>query len=49
MSVSELSFPTPYGEVSKKLKRIAFLSGAAVLFVSALILSYGVDLSPGFF
>jgi hypothetical protein len=49
MSVSELSFPTSYGEVSKKIKRIAYLSAAAVLFVSALILSYGVDLSPGFF
>ena len=49
MSVSELSLPASYGGVSKKIKRIAGFSAATVLLVSALMMSYGVDLSPGFF
>jgi hypothetical protein len=47
MSVSEMTFPTSYyGEV---FKRITYFSAASVVFISALTLSYGVDLSPGFF
>jgi hypothetical protein len=46
MSVSEMSYPTSYGEVFKK---ITYFSAAAVLLISALTLSYGMDLSPGFF
>lgn len=44
-----MSFPTSNGEVIKKITKIAYFSAAAVLFISALVLSYGMDLSPGFF
>jgi hypothetical protein len=47
MSVSEMTFPTShYGEV---FKRITYFSAAVALLISALTLSYGIDLSPGFF
>jgi len=35
-----------YGEV---IKKIMYSSAAAILLISALMLSYGMDLSPGFF
>jgi hypothetical protein len=46
MSVSEMYFPTSYGEV---IKKITYFSAAAVLLILASVLSYGIDLSPGFF
>jgi len=46
MSVSEMYFPTSYDEVFKK---VTYFSAGAVLLISGLVLSYGVDLSPGFF
>jgi len=46
MNVSAMSLPTSYGEV---IKKIIYSSAAAVLLISALMLSYGMDLSPGFF
>ena len=46
MNVSAMSLPTSYGEV---IKKITYSSVAAILLISALMLSYGMDLSPGFF
>ena len=46
MNVSAMSLPTSYGEV---IKKITYSSAAAILLISALMLSYGMDLSPGFF
>jgi hypothetical protein len=46
MSVSEISSPNSYGNV---IKRIGYFSATAVLLLSALMLSSGLDLSPGFF
>jgi hypothetical protein len=42
MNVSAMSLPTSYGEV---IKKITYSSAAAILLISALMLSYGMDLS----